>query len=267
VSYGYSNGQFIISGHLEMRNSKWKLYGDKKSQKDVAALFYKKGIVGVLKLEESTLHEIIISQMHSSRRGVYLISGQGHGKVSYITNFLCTESTAEIFPICNNIMFYHSCSFEDETANNPFRFIKEIAKNILSLFPQVGTKMYFDTDIEDYLYGRKCSQYPSECIDSLIAKPLQDHVKMFGTKRYLICVDHMDECSAKKRAKWDIIGILHILIEKLPSKIYFLLTSSSKKHIFKELGIVTLDGIFNIYEDNIINIGPCVEGMYIVYII
>jgi hypothetical protein len=50
-------------------------------------------------------------------------------------------------------------------------------------------------------------RYPSECIDSLIAKPLQDHVKMFGTKRYLICVDHMDECSAKKRAKWDIIGI------------------------------------------------------------
>jgi hypothetical protein len=85
-----------------------------------------------LKIFLSTLHEIIISQMHSSRRGVYLISGQGHGKVSYITNFLCTESTAEIFPICNNIMFYHSCSFEDETANNPFRFIKEIAKNILS---------------------------------------------------------------------------------------------------------------------------------------
>jgi hypothetical protein len=84
------------------------------------------------------------------------------------------------------------------------------------------------TDIEDYLYGRKCSQYPSECIDSLIAKPLQDHVKMFGTKRYLICVDHMDECSAKKRAKWDIIGILHILIEKLPSKIYFLLSRNSK---------------------------------------
>ena len=267
MGYEYANRQFILLGHLEMSHSKWKIYGDKKSQEDAAALFYKKKIGVVIKLEESTLHEIIISQMHSFRRGVYFISGQGHGKVSYITNFLCTESAAEIFPICNKIMFYHTCSLEDETASNPIYFIKEIAKNILSLFPQVGTKMYFDADIEDYLYGRKCSQYPSECIDSLIAKPLQDHFKKFDTKRYIICVEHLDECSTIGRTKWNIMRVLHILIEKLPTKIYFLLTSSSKKHIFKELGIATLDGIFNTYGDNIINIGPCIEGMYIVYII
>ena len=250
-----------------MRSSKWKLYGDKKSQESSAALYYKKNIGDVIKLKESTLHEMIISQMHSSRRGFYLISGQGHGKVSYITNFLCTESTAEIFPICNKIMFYHTCTLGDESGSNPFNFIKEIAKNILSLFPLVGTKMYFDTDIEGYLYGRKCSQYPSECIDNLIAKPLQDLVKTFGTKRYIICVQHLNECSTISRTKWDIMRVLHILNEKLPNKIYFLFTSRSKKHTFKELGIVTLDGIFNTYGDNIINIGPCVEGMYIVYII
>lgn len=238
MSYGYSNGPFILSGHLEMRNSEWKIYGDKKSQEDAAAFYYKKFMIGVIKLKESTLHEIIISQMHSFRRGVYFISGQGHGKVSYITNFLCTEPAAEIFPICNKIMFYHTCSLEDETASNPFNFIKEIAKNILSLFPQVGNKMYFDTDIEDYLYGRKCSQYPNEC------------------------VEHLAGFSTIGRTKWTIIPFLHILIEKLPNKIYFLLTSSSQKHIFKELGIVTVDGIFNTYGDNIINIGPCVEGMY-----
>lgn len=242
-----------------MRNSKWKIYDDKKSQ-SAASLYYKK-LDGVNKLEESTLHEIIISKMHSFRRGVYFISGKEHGNVSYITNFLCTESAAEIFPICNKIMFYHACRFDDESASNPFNFIKEIVKNILSLFPQVGTKMYFDKDIEDYLYGPKCSQYPSECIDSLIAKPLKDLVNIFGTKRYIICVDHLDECSTKSRTKWDIIRVLHILIEKLPNKIYFLLTSRSKEHIFKELGIVRLDGIFNTYGDNIINIGPCVEGM------
>jgi hypothetical protein len=267
VGYEYANRQFILLGHLEMSHSKWKIYGDKKSQEDAAALFYKKKIGVVIKLEESTLHEIIISQMHSFRRGVYFISGQGHGKVSYITNFICTESGDEIFPICNKIMFYHTCSLVDESASNSFKFIKEIAKNILSLFPPVGTKMYFDTDIEDYLYGTKCSQYPSECIDNLIAKPLQDLVKTFGTKRYIICVEHLDECSAISRTKWDIIRVLHILNEKLPNKIYFLFASSSKKHTFKELGIVTLDDIFNTYGDNIINIGSCVEGMYIVYII
>jgi hypothetical protein len=250
-----------------MRNSKWKIYGDKKSQEDAANLHYKKLMLGGIKLKESMLHEIIISQMHSSRRCVFLISDQGHGQISYITNFLCTEYAAEIFPICNKIMFYHTCSLGDESASNSFNFIKEIAKNILSLFPQVGTKMYFDADIEDYLYGRKCSQYPGECIDSLIAKPLQDLVKTFGTKRYIICVEHLDECSTISRTKWDIMRVLHILNENLPNKIYFLFTSTSKKHIFKELRIVTLDDIFNTYGDNIINIGPCVEGMYIVYII
>jgi hypothetical protein len=180
-----------------------------KSQEDAANLHYKKLMLGGIKLKESMLHEIIISQMHSSRRCVFLISDQGHGQISYITNFLCTEYAAEIFPICNKIMFYHTCSLGDESASNSFNFIKEIAKNILSLFPQVGTKMYFDADIEDYLYGRKCSQYPGECIDSLIAKPLQDLVKTFGFGRFsfnicktriishfvLLIVLHSSKCS------------------------------------------------------------------------
>ncbi|CAC5391225.1 unnamed protein product [Mytilus coruscus] len=232
----------IISGYLQRRNEKWKVFADTNSAEGTTAIYYKKLFQVYIVTEDVFHEEVMASFITKQGKGLHFIATPEHGKSSYITNFLCTSLLAESYALCNKIIFYHMCSLDDITSSNSFLFIKRFSESIISLYPDAGHKIQFDQNIQQFFQEEFCLLDITLCAKSLILTPLKKVSAQLVERNYIILIDFLDDCLVLGKTM-DIIQILRKLIKELPKQLKFFFISRRQRYKFTDLDILSLDSL------------------------
>ncbi|CAG2216161.1 HARBI1 [Mytilus edulis] len=191
---------------------------------------------------ESMLQEkVLTSFLDQRRKGLHIIGTPGNGK-SYITNFLCTLSSAEYNWLCNKIIFYHICSLDDPNSSSAFLFIKQFSESIISRYPYIGQQIYFDQNIQPFFQEEFCLYDLNECAKTLILAPLKKVSTNQPGRKHIILMDYLDDCLVSGK-DMNIIHVLRTLIQYLPQQFKFLFISRRYKYEFIDLDFLSIDSV------------------------
>lgn len=248
----------FFSGYLQKSNEMFKVLPDKWST-EVKDAVHEKKMIQPLFTESMFQEKVLTTFLDQRRKGLYILGTPGNGK-SYITNFLCTSSSAEYNLLCNKIIFYHSCSLDDPCSSSAFLFIKQFSESIISRYPYIGQHIYFDQNIQRFFQEEYCLFDLNECAKTLILTPLKKVSTNQPGRKHIILMDYLDDCSVSGK-DMNIIHVLRTLIQYLPEQFKFLFISRRYKHEFIDLDFLSIDSVSTKRIGKNTE-GLCVQGMF-----
>ena len=173
-------------------------------------------------LNKVDLNDQILNSFDDSEKALLIVTVQRQDKYSLIANFLCSSNSYNMFPICDRILYHHTCTLDDNLSKDPAIFITHLAEEIFSLSPEIGEKMHWNSYVDSFLRGDQCSLFPIKCIEYLVVNPLREYASQISSKYYFIVVNFIEDCYS---TGVDILRILQILMKSLPSKFKFIYIS------------------------------------------
>ncbi|VDI83508.1 Hypothetical predicted protein [Mytilus galloprovincialis] len=185
----------------------------------------------------------IYEELATSEKGVILTAEMGYGKSSIVSNIVCADQSSNWYSIRKNILTYHFCRYDSIRSTNAASFIRNIASAIVNRYPELGNSILSDDIASDILYGLRCSEDPTSCLENAILNPLQNKWKNY---QFVILIDALDECNSVD--KNNILQLLFKQIDNFPQNVKFIFTSRNIEQVvskFKALNGIELSSFRN----------------------